>query len=116
MYVAYGTDEAEGSQEGEVEILGEGLCDLESIDQQGDEGSGSIAGAMCLMEGDCAEQKALWGTTDSLPVIRLTRGRNWTPTNTRIGVLPRKRVGSVGRKARDPVSTMLISCKIIINS
>jgi len=36
IYVASDTDEEEGSQEGEAEIPGEGLSDLESIDQQGD--------------------------------------------------------------------------------
>jgi len=36
MYVTSDTDEEEGSQEGEAEIPGEGLSDLESIDQQVD--------------------------------------------------------------------------------
>ena len=36
MYVASDTDEEEGSQESEAEIPGEGLSDLESIDQHGD--------------------------------------------------------------------------------
>jgi len=40
MYVASDTDEEEGSQEGKVEIPGEGVSDLESIDQQRDEDSG----------------------------------------------------------------------------
>ena len=51
--MACDTDEEEGSQEGKMEIPGEGLCDVESIDQQGDEGSGSIAGSRCLLEEDC---------------------------------------------------------------
>jgi len=45
MYVASDNDEEEGSQEGEAEIPGEGLSDPQSIDQQGDEDSGCIAGS-----------------------------------------------------------------------
>jgi len=44
IYDASDTDEEEGSQEGEAEIPGEGLHDLASIDQQGDQNSGCIAG------------------------------------------------------------------------
>jgi len=40
MYVSSDTDVEEASQGGEAEITGEGLSDLKSIDQQGDEGSG----------------------------------------------------------------------------
>ena len=45
MYVASDTEEEEGSPEGEGEIPGEGLSDLESIEQEGAENSGCIAGS-----------------------------------------------------------------------
>jgi len=76
MYVASDTDQEEGSQEGEVEIPGEGLSDLGSIDQEGDENSGCIAGSRSRLEEDCLEEEALSGTTDSLSVIPVTRGRD----------------------------------------
>jgi len=76
MYVASDTDEEEGSQEGEAEIPGEGLRDLESIDEQGDESSGCIGGSRGHLEEDCSEKEALSGTPDSLTVIRVTRGRD----------------------------------------
>jgi len=44
MYVASNTDKEEGSQEGEAEIPGEGLSNLDNINQQGDENSSCIAG------------------------------------------------------------------------
>ena len=100
MYVASDTDEEEGSQEGEAEIPGEGLSDLESIDQQGDENSGCIAGSRGRLEEDCSEEEALSGTTDSLPVIRVTRGRDQTGTNTTIRVPPRKRAGTGGKEKK----------------
>jgi len=52
MYVASDTDKEEGSQEGEAEIPGEGLSDLESIDHQGEENSGCIAGSRGRLEDD----------------------------------------------------------------
>jgi len=61
MYVASNTDKEEGSQEGEVEIPGEGLSDLESINQQGDENSGCIAGSRGRLKEDCLEEKGLSG-------------------------------------------------------
>ena len=94
MYVTSDTDEEEGSQEGDAEIPGEELSDLESIDQQGYENSGCIAGSRGRLEEDCTEEEALSGTTDSLPVRRLTRGRDQTGTNTTIRVPPRKRAGT----------------------
>jgi len=97
MYVASDTDEEEGSQESEAEILGEGLSDLESIDQLGDESSGCIAGSTGRLEEDCSVEKVLSGTTDSLPVIRVTRGRDQTGTNTTIRVPPRKCTGTGGK-------------------
>jgi len=60
MFVASDTDEEEGSQQGEVEIPSEELSDLESIDQQGDEGSGCIAGSRGRLEEDCSEEEAVW--------------------------------------------------------
>jgi len=84
MYVASDTDEEEGSQEGEAEIPGEGQSDLESIDEQGDENSCCIAGSRGCLEENCSEEEALSGTTDSLPVIRVTRRRDQTGTNTTI--------------------------------
>jgi len=83
-YVASDTDEEEGSQEGEVDIPGEGLSDLESIDHQGDEDSGYIAGSRGRLEEDCSEEEALSATTDPLPVISVTRRRDQTGTNTMI--------------------------------
>jgi len=56
MYVALDTVEGEGSQEGEAEISGEGLSDLDSIDQQGDEGSHWIAGSRDRLDEDCPEE------------------------------------------------------------
>jgi len=56
-------------KEGEAEIPGEGLCDLESRDQEGDENSGCISDSRGCLEEDSSEEKALSGTTDSLPVI-----------------------------------------------
>jgi len=64
MYIASDTDEEEGSQEGEAEIPGEGLSDLESIDQQRDESSGFSAGSRGRLEEDCSEEEPLSGTTD----------------------------------------------------
>jgi len=100
MYVVSDTDEEEGSQEGEAEIPGEGLSDRESIDQEGDENSGCIAGSRGRLEKDYSEEEALWGTTDSLPVIRVTRGRDQTGTNTTIRVPARKRAGTGGREKK----------------
>jgi len=100
MYVASDTDEEEGSQEGEVEIPGEGLSDLESIGQQGDEDSSGIAGSRGRPEEDCWEEQALSGTTDSLPVIPVTRGTDHTGTNTTIRVPPRKPAGTVGKEKK----------------
>jgi len=108
MYVASDTHEENGSQEGEAEIPSEGLSDLESIDQQGDESSSSIAGSRGRLEEGCSEEEALSGTTDSLPVIRVTRRRDQTGTNTMIRVPPRKRAGTGRKKRKDPVSTKLI--------
>jgi len=108
IYVASDTDEEEGSEEGEAEIPGEGLSNHESIDQQGDENSGCLAGSRGRLEVDCSEEEALSGTTDSLPVIRVTHGRDQTGTNTPIRVPRRKRAGTGGKKRKDPVSTKLI--------
>jgi len=100
MYVASDTDEEEGSQEGEAEIPGEGLSDLKTIDQQGDEGSRYIAGSGGRLKDDCSEKKALSGTTDSLPVIRVTRRSDQTRTNTTIRVPPTKRAGTGGKEKK----------------
>jgi len=100
MYVASDTDEEEGSQEGEGEIPGEGLSDLESIDQQGDEDSGCMAGSRGRLDENCLEEEALSGTTDSLLVIGVTRGRDQTGTNTTIGGPPRKRAGTAGKEKK----------------
>jgi len=100
MYVASDTDEEEGSQEGGAEIPGEGLSEHESIDQQGDEDSGSIAAARGRLWEDCSEGEALWGTTDALPVIRLTGRRQQTGTNTTIRVPPSKRAGTGGKEKK----------------
>jgi len=94
MYVAVDTDEEEGSHEGQAEIPGERLRDLETIDEQSDENSGSIAGSSGRLEQDCSEEQGLSGTTDSLPVIPLTHGRDQTGTNATIRVPPRKRAGT----------------------
>ena len=99
MYVASDTDEEEGSQEGEAVIPGEGLSDLENINQQGDEDSGCIAGSRGRLEEDCSEE-ALSGTTDSLPVERVTRGRDQTGTNTTMQVPPRKSAGTSGKEKK----------------
>jgi len=100
MYVASNSDEEEGSQEGEAEIPGEGLSDLGSIDQQGDENSDCIAGSRGRQEEDCSEEEALSGTTDSLPIIHVTRGRDQTASNTTIRVRPRKRAGTRGEEKK----------------
>jgi len=98
MYVASNTDEEKGSQEGEGEISGEELSDLESINQQGDESSGCIAGSRGSLEEDClAGVEALSGNTDPLLGIRVTSGRDQTGTKTPIRVPPRKCAGT-GRK------------------
>ena len=76
IYVASDTDKEEGSQEGEAEIPGEGLRDLESIDQQADEDSGCGAGSRGRLQVDCSEEEAQGGTADSLPVIRITYQRD----------------------------------------
>jgi len=100
MYMASDTDEEEGSQEGKADIPGEGLSDLESIDQEGDENSGCIAGSRGCLEEACSEEEALSGIMDLLPVIRVTRGRDETGTNTTIQVAPRKRAGTVGKEKK----------------
>ena len=56
MYVASDTNEEEGSQDGEAEIRGDLLSDLESIDQQGDEDSGCIAASRGRLEEACSDQ------------------------------------------------------------
>jgi len=99
-YIASETDEEEGSQEGKAEIPGEGLRNLESIDQQGDASSGSIARSSARPEEDRSEEDALSGTTDSLPVIHVTRGRDHTGTNTTIRVPPRKPTGTGGKEKK----------------
>jgi len=83
-----------------VEIPGEGLSDLESIDQQRAENSGCIAGSRGRLKEDCLEEEALSGTTDSLQVIRVTRRRDQTGTNTKIRVPPRKRAGTGGKEKK----------------
>jgi len=100
MGVASDTDEEDGSQEGEAVIPRKELSNLASIDQQGDEGSGCIAGSRGPLEEDFSEEEALSGTTDSLPVIRVTRGRDQTGTNTTIRVPPRKRAGTGGKEMK----------------
>jgi len=100
MHVASDTDEEEGSQEGQAEIPREGLSDLASIDQQDDENSSCIACSKGRLEEDCSEEEALSGTTDSLPVIRVTRGGDQTGTNTTIQVPPRKRAGTGGKEKK----------------
>jgi len=100
MYVASDTDEEEGSHEGEAKIPGEELSHLQSIDQQGDEGDGCIAGSRGHLEADCCEEEALSGTTDSLQVIPVTQGRDQTGTNTIIRVPPRKRAGRVRKEKK----------------
>jgi len=100
MYVASDTDEKEGAQEGQAEIPGEGLSNLESMDQQGDQNSCCIAGSRGHLEEDCSEREALSGTTDSLPVIRVTRGRDQTGTNTTIRVPHSKRAGTRGKEKK----------------
>jgi len=115
LYVASDTVAEEGSPEGTADIPGEGLSDLESIHQQGDQHSDYIAGWRGRLEEDCSEEKALSGTTDSQPVIRVTRGRDQTGTNSTIGVPPRERAGTWWKEKKRPVSTKLILCKVIIN-
>jgi len=100
MYVASDTDEEEGSQGGEVEIPGEGSSDLESINQQGDESCGCIAGSRGCLEEGCSEEEPLSGTADSLPVIRVTSRIVHTGTNTTIRVPPRKRAGTGGKEKK----------------
>jgi len=100
LYVASDTDEQEGSQVGEAEIPGEGLSDLASIDQHGDENSGCIAGSWGRLQEDCSEEEGLLGTTDSLPVIRVTRGRDQTGTNTTIRVPAREPAGTLGKEKK----------------
>jgi len=94
MSVASDTGEEEGSQEVQAEIPGEGRSDLESIDQEGDEDSGCIAGSRGRLEDDCSEEEALSGTPDSLPVIRVTRRTDHTRSNPKIRVPPMKRAGT----------------------
>jgi len=86
MNVASNTDEEEGSQEGNLkaEIPGEGLRDLERIDQQGDENAGCIPGSRGHLEEDCSEGKAISETADSQPVIPVPRRSDQTGTNTMI--------------------------------
>jgi len=79
---------------------GAGLSDLESIAQQGDESSGCIAGSMGRLGEDCSAEEALSAITDSLPVIRVTRRRGQTGTNTTIRVPPRKRAGNGGKEKK----------------
>ena len=98
MYVASDTDKEEGLQEGEAEIPGEGLSDLEHVDQHSDEYSGCIAGSRGRLEEDWAEEQALSGTTDSLPVIRVTCGRDQVGTNSTIRVPLRKPAGTGGAR------------------
>ena len=74
--------------------------DLESIDQQGDEDSSCIAGSRGRLEEECSEEEALSGTSDSLPVIRVTRGRDQKGTNTTIRVPLRKRAGTGGKEKK----------------
>ena len=89
MDVASDTDEEEGSLEGDVEILDEGLDNLESIHQQVDKSAGCIGGSKWCLEEDCSEEEALSGTTDSLPVLCVCP-RDQTGTHTTIRVAPRK--------------------------
>jgi len=97
IYVAFDTDAEGGSREGKADIPGEGLSDLESIEQQGTENSGCRAGSRGRLEVGCLEEEALSGTTDSLPVIQVTCGRDQTGANTTIRVPPRKRSGTGGK-------------------
>jgi len=63
-YVVSDSDEVEGLQDDEVEIPGEGLSDLERIDQEGYKNSGCIAGSRGLPDEDSWEAEALSGTSD----------------------------------------------------
>jgi len=100
MYVVSDTDEEEGSQEGEADIPSEGLSDHERIDRQCDKYYGCRAASRSHAEEDCSEEEALSETTDSLQVIRVTRGRDQTGTNTTIRVLPRNRAGMRGTERK----------------
>ena len=55
---------------------------------------------MGRLEEDCSEAEALSGTTDSLPVIHVARGRDQTGTNTPIRVPPRKRARTGGKQKK----------------
>jgi len=83
-----------------AEIPGEGLRDLERIDQQGDENAGCIPGSRGHLEEDCSEGKALSETADLQPVIPVTRRSDQTGTNTMIRVPPRKRGGTWGKEKK----------------
>jgi hypothetical protein len=100
MYVESDTDEEEGSQEEEAEVSGEGLSDLESIDQLGDQNSGCLEGSRGRQDEVFSEEEVLSGISDSLPVIRVTRKRDQTGTNTTIRVPLRKRAGTGGKEKK----------------
>jgi len=100
MYVAFDTDEEEGSHEGEAEIPCEGLNDLESIDLQGDEGSGCIAGVRGHLEEHCSEEEALSGTTYSGQVILVIRGRDQAGPKTRFRLPPLKCGGTMAKEKK----------------
>jgi len=98
MFVASETEEEEGAQEGGGQISGEKHSDLESIDQLDDRNSGCIENSGGDSEDVFSEEQAQLGTCDSLPVIRVLRGRE--QTNTTIRVPPRKRAGTGGKEKK----------------
>ena len=98
MYVASDKNEDEGSQAGEAEIPREGLSDLESIDQPGDKDSGCIQASRGRLAEHSSEEEALSGSTDSLPLIRMTRGGDQIGTNTTFRVQAQLRAGTAGKE------------------
>jgi hypothetical protein len=100
MYVESDTDEEEGSPEEEADVSGEGLSDIESIDQLGDQNSCCLEGSRGRQDEVFSQEEVLSGVSDSLPVIRITRKRDQTGTNTTIRVPLRKRAGTGGKEKK----------------
>ena len=83
-----------------MDIPGDGQSDLESSDQQGDENSSCPAGSRGRLVEGCSEEDALSGTTDSQPLIRITRGRDQTGANITIRVPSRKPSRTGGKEKK----------------
>ena len=96
MYVAADTEEEEGSADEEPQISGEEMDDLDEGDNPD---VGHIEGLAGHQAEVCSEGAQL-GNAESLPVIRVTRRKGRTDSNSAVGVTTRKHTGTGGKEKK----------------